>query len=218
MKLFNIKDIKDISKYTYIGRGTIFGNPFVINKDGNRDDVIKKYSEYVLNAPKVLNAINDLDENAKLVCHCVPKPCHGNVICEIKDKLLNKELIIQNSHNIGIVGCRHFHSYELFKKYLEKFLALRKVEINCIISGGAIGVDSMAAKWAMENQVNFQEIAAEWSVYGKKAGYIRNTSIVLQSTMLIAFWDHISNGTFDTIVKAKHFNKEVHVINLKKIK
>ena len=38
----------------YIGRGSKWGNPFVIDKDGSRSDVIAKYEEYILGKPELL--------------------------------------------------------------------------------------------------------------------------------------------------------------------
>ena len=43
---------KVVNKYkhvydVYIGRGSKWGNPFVIGKDGTREEVINKYEEYL---------------------------------------------------------------------------------------------------------------------------------------------------------------------------
>ena len=42
----------------YIGRGSLFGNPFIIGKDGSRDEVISKYESWIF------DKIN-LDKNFK---------------------------------------------------------------------------------------------------------------------------------------------------------
>ena len=39
----------------YIGRGSKWGNPFIIGRDGNRKEVIDKYREYIINKPVLLN-------------------------------------------------------------------------------------------------------------------------------------------------------------------
>jgi len=67
----------------YIGRPSIFGNPFEIGRDGTRAEVIQKYREWVKNRPDVLKAIESLPADATLGCWCAPKPCHGHVIIEI---------------------------------------------------------------------------------------------------------------------------------------
>jgi len=59
----------------YIGRGSPYGNPFVIGKDGDREEVIKKFEDNVL--PHL-----DVSElrGKDLVCFCAPKACHGDSI------------------------------------------------------------------------------------------------------------------------------------------
>ena len=66
----------------YIGRGSNFGNPFVIGKDGDRDEVIEKYRAFFasrLNSPEFRQALEKLRGKA-LGCYCVPKACHGGII------------------------------------------------------------------------------------------------------------------------------------------
>jgi len=74
----------------YIGRPTIFGNPFVIGKHGTRDEVIEKYRVYfekrVRNDNEFLLAVMAL-KNKRLGCFCKPMNCHGNVICDFLNKL-----------------------------------------------------------------------------------------------------------------------------------
>lgn len=80
----------------YIGRGSPLGNPFVIGKDGSREQVIAKYrvwlNEQIMRKnPVVLDELNRLGNKAidekglALQCFCYPKPCHGEVI---KEKLV----------------------------------------------------------------------------------------------------------------------------------
>ena len=71
-------------KYThYIGRGSIFGNPFVMGKDGNRKEVIMKYRHYLIDKKNVLRAIYNLPKDAVLGCFCKPKACHGDIIMQL---------------------------------------------------------------------------------------------------------------------------------------
>lgn len=77
MKVVNLKT----NKYTvYIGRPSIFGNPYTISKDGNREEVINLYRHYLRTNLKVLKAIYNLPKDAILGCFCKPKACHGDVI------------------------------------------------------------------------------------------------------------------------------------------
>jgi hypothetical protein len=51
-----------------------------------------------------------------------------------------------------------------------------------------------------------------WDTEGKCAGLNRNTTIVRDSDVVIAFWDGKSTGTLDTIEKAKALGKPVGVV------
>lgn len=66
----------------YIGRPSIFGNPFVIGKDGSREDVILKYSNWFnkkIEEDKFREAVLML-KGMRLGCFCKPKLCHGDII------------------------------------------------------------------------------------------------------------------------------------------
>jgi hypothetical protein len=66
----------------YIGRGSIYGNPFIIGKDGNREDVIRKYVEWMVNQQALLAALPEL-KGKVLGCYCKPAACHGDVLVEM---------------------------------------------------------------------------------------------------------------------------------------
>lgn len=66
----------------YIGRGSMFGNPFVIGRDGSREDVIVKYIRWFeqrLSDPGFEQAVERL-RGRVLGCYCRPLACHGQVI------------------------------------------------------------------------------------------------------------------------------------------
>lgn len=69
----------------YIGRPSIFGNPFVIGKDGDRAEVVRKYREWVLTQPEILGRIQEL-KGKVLACWCSPEACHGDVLAELANK------------------------------------------------------------------------------------------------------------------------------------
>jgi len=70
----------------YIGRPSKWGNPFAIGKDGNRQEVIDKYREWLLNNDELLLDILELDGKV-LGCWCAPKACHGDVIIEVIEEI-----------------------------------------------------------------------------------------------------------------------------------
>lgn len=63
----------------YIGRPSKWGNPFVIGVDGDRDEVIEKYSRWVKTQPQLMAALPEL-KGKTLVCWCKPQACHGDVL------------------------------------------------------------------------------------------------------------------------------------------
>lgn len=67
----------------YIGRGSKWGNPYVIGKDGDRALVIAKFRAY---AEARLEREPDWLEPLKgqnLLCYCAPLACHGDILVEL---------------------------------------------------------------------------------------------------------------------------------------
>lgn len=68
----------------YVGRGTIWGNPYQIGADGDRDEVIRKFAYDFQRG--FLKASNDFEKNISklkgkvIACHCKPAACHGDII------------------------------------------------------------------------------------------------------------------------------------------
>src|SRR5690554_2738296 len=81
----------------YIGRGSKWGNPFIIGKHGSREEVIELYRQYVLGNPELRNSIPEL-KGKVLGCFCKPAPCHGDILA----KLANGELPMYKKLSIGI--------------------------------------------------------------------------------------------------------------------
>jgi len=76
----------------YIGRPSPLGNPFVIGRDGDREEVIRKYRDFleiaIHNDERIKAEFERLEELNKkgdviLICWCAPSKCHGDVIKEI---------------------------------------------------------------------------------------------------------------------------------------
>lgn len=136
--------------------------------------------------------------------------------------------VYYNMVKLGVIGSRSFHDYELVKKTLEPY----KNKIQVIISGGAQGADKLAEKYSWE-VLNKKPLIfkADWynlnvepcdirqdrngRSYNHLAGYNRNTYIVENSDAIIAFWDEKSNGTKDSIWKARRLKKPIKIINFK---
>lgn len=75
----------------YCGRGTLWGNPYAIGVDGDRDEVIRKF-KYDFDRD-FLKGGDDFKEKLKvhrgkiLGCHCKPYPCHADVLARFLNEL-----------------------------------------------------------------------------------------------------------------------------------
>jgi len=67
-------------QFVYIGRGSMFGNPF---KDESRDENIARFKRYfdqhLLQDERFVEALEGL-RGKTLVCFCKPRACHGDII------------------------------------------------------------------------------------------------------------------------------------------
>ncbi len=67
----------------YIGRGSIWGNPFPMSKDVTREQSLALYKPWVVEQVKSGRyTVEQLDGlyMKNLVCFCAPKDCHGHVL------------------------------------------------------------------------------------------------------------------------------------------
>jgi hypothetical protein len=85
MMVAELLNIRHGKADVYIGRGSPFGNPYVLGVDGGRNEVVRLYRIYFYE--KIMkDAKFRLDVEAlrgkKLGCHCSPMACHGDVILE----------------------------------------------------------------------------------------------------------------------------------------
>jgi hypothetical protein len=71
----------------YIGRGSKWGNPFVIGKDGSREEVIEKYEKMLSINVELLSVLLCELEGMRLGCFCKPAACHGDVLVEYVEKM-----------------------------------------------------------------------------------------------------------------------------------
>ena len=83
--LMSVVNIRKAKCDVYIGRGSKWGNPFIIGRDGTREEVIAKYKDYILNSKELLKAIPEL-KGKVLGCYCKPLACHGDVLMELLER------------------------------------------------------------------------------------------------------------------------------------
>jgi hypothetical protein len=78
----------------YIGRGSKYGNPFVIGKDGDREKVISLYKHHLwrmfcdgdVSKGELLSL-----SGKKLGCFCKPQACHGDMIVKLFEYVVKNE-------------------------------------------------------------------------------------------------------------------------------
>lgn len=105
-----------------------------------------------------------------------------------------------------ICGSRDFTDYELLKSKCDLLLS-KKIEDGykiTIVSGCAKGADTLGEKYSSERNFNIERYPADWTKYGKGAGFIRNGQMALNAHACIAFFSskNESNGTKDMVNKA----------------
>lgn len=67
----------------WIMRPSKWGNPYVIGKDGTRDEVIDRMEKEIMDSPELQEEIKKDLKGKSLVCCCAPKRCHGDFLLRI---------------------------------------------------------------------------------------------------------------------------------------
>ncbi len=106
---------------------------------------------------------------------------------------------------LGVVGSRGFRDYRKLNDVLVDAKPSR------VISGGAMGADTLAETWARRNGVETQIFLPDHKRY-RHAYHHRNRLIAEACDRLIAFWDGSSTGTKYTIDYARRIGKPVEII------
>jgi hypothetical protein len=80
----------------YVGRGkrgtslkkSKWHNPFVVGKDGDRDECVEKFADYIMDGDGS-HLTADLHElvGKTLCCHCAPERCHAEVLLSLAEQV-----------------------------------------------------------------------------------------------------------------------------------
>lgn len=101
-----------------------------------------------------------------------------------------------------VCGSRHYGNRE------HVFATLRTVLADhpdvTIIQGGALGVDAIAKSFAEEYEIPCEQYDAQWGIYGKAAGPIRNRRMLEEGNAdyVIAFMTGAGPGTKNMVRQA----------------
>lgn len=112
-----------------------------------------------------------------------------------------------------VCGSRTFTNFDHLKKVLDELIS-RETDLEGLISGGAVGADSLAEQYAAAYDIPIEVLKPEWDRYGKRAGFIRNAQMVDmldKNGLVVAFWDGKSNGTRHSIDYANSKQFRVHI-------
>jgi predicted Rossmann fold nucleotide-binding protein DprA/Smf involved in DNA uptake len=111
---------------------------------------------------------------------------------------------------LAIVGYRYFTDYERFCRVVDKFIAEHGRPYR-IISGGCIGADQMAERYAKEHGIAVNVFEPNKSLPGNSGFAVRDREIARACTYMIAFPSPSGRGTQLTIKFARECGKEVAV-------
>jgi hypothetical protein len=107
-----------------------------------------------------------------------------------------------------IAGSRTFVDYHV----LCATLAPLRPQIAQVITGGARGADQMGHRWAAEHGLPQEVFQADWARFGKGAGPRRNRVMAEAGDRLVAFWDGLSRGTADMILRMLQYRKPTQIV------
>ena len=86
MKVLNARKLAprahDTRTRAYVGRPSKWGNPFVVGRDGTRDEVVEKFRAWIVAQSHLMADLGEL-KGKDLVCWCSPAKCHADVLIEL---------------------------------------------------------------------------------------------------------------------------------------
>ena len=99
----------------YIGRPSKWGNPFAVGKDGTREEVIRKYEDWIREQPGLMAMLPELVGKV-LGCWCAPQACHGDVLVRLMEEenlCWHKHLEVGDDGTLYCADCmKHFDRAE----------------------------------------------------------------------------------------------------------
>jgi len=113
-----------------------------------------------------------------------------------------------------IAGSRNFNDQYFIDSKLKFYLS----QLKCteLIHGGCRGVDALAGRYAIENDIPYKLFLADWDKYGKSAGPRRNAEMAEYGDYLIVFWDGKSRGTKNMISEMQRLGKKGIIVSTRR--
>lgn len=115
---------------------------------------------------------------------------------------------------ILVCGGREYNDYDTVENTLDSFVAVRTFDLAdvTIIQGGANGADTLAARWANENNTTLVTEKALWKTYGKAAGAVRNQRMLDRWTPEVCIAFPGGAGTADMVKRSLAAGLEVYKV------
>ena len=92
-----------------------------------------------------------------------------------------------------IAGSRTIADYSILERILTESGIMSG--ISEVVSGGARGVDALGESWGRAHGLPVRVFPAEWTRFGRRAGYIRNAAMIEYADILLVIWDGHSRGS-----------------------
>jgi hypothetical protein len=90
---------------------------------------------------------------------------------------------------VGVFGPGHFRGQE-YKNYAHVSDVLDNYEISKIITGGGVGVEQLALRYATTNEIDTEVIPPNIRAHGKESAFIfRNQEIIQIIDLAVLLWD-----------------------------
>lgn len=107
---------------------------------------------------------------------------------------------------LAIVGSRGIKHADI-----EAILRQHNLQPSTVISGGAVGVDTLAEQWARNNGVKVEIFKPDYKKHLRGAPIRRNELMARECDMLLAIWDGKSKGTTHIMNYTRKLGKPVFV-------
>lgn len=109
-----------------------------------------------------------------------------------------------------VCGGRNFEDVAWLRSALDRLHT--EVPFARVIAGGARGVDTLAAEWAVARGIPADVFMADWEGLGRKAGPIRNQRMLDEGKpdLVVAFPG--DRGTADMVRRARDAGIEVTLV------
>ena len=87
-------------------------------------------------------------------------------------------------------------------------------EVDTVISGGAIGIDSLAERYADLHRLSKYILRPRYDLYGRAATLKRNEKMVDMADAVLVIWDGLSKGSQYIVKYTKKMNKPMTIVQV----